>query len=109
MKRTSVAEQRKHQAMADVRELRFVHGQPGDRSDRGRGEHETVRVACRWVRKERSKLHRDSESGQVVVGERRMAVVSEYQHFVLACSAVNVFGQGQAARAELRADDDAVT
>ena len=53
-------------------------------------------------------MRRNHQAGQIVIRKRRMAVVSKYQHFVLARSTMYVFGQGQAAWAELRANDDAV-
>lgn len=76
-----ITDARQDQSISYARRSVLVASEPGDGPDGSGNKKEAVGKAKIPARKKFGKMGRDCESGQIVVGERRMAGVARNQNF----------------------------
>src|SRR5439155_6676010 len=103
-----IAYTREHEAVPDPLEELLVTGQPDDRPDGARHEHEPVRVAERYATQRAAEKRSERDAGEVVVGERGMAHVAREQDLALFGSRNHALPVGERSGFERRVDDDLV-
>src|SRR5579871_5556760 len=108
LQRTLVAQQGKHEPMANARKMFPMRGEPRDGTDGGGRQHKAVGVARLASSKKIAKMDRHSNSRQIVVGEGRVTIVRKNQDLVLRGTIVDVLRDGHAARTMRRAYDGVV-